>query len=38
MGMRIDEKDRYKKTINRLKDDIERRNKEIQRERQKKNK
>lgn len=36
MAMHIDEKENFKKKIDKMKDDIARRNKEIQKEREKK--
>lgn len=38
MSMRIDEKENFKKKIDKMKDDIARRNKELQKERDKKKK
>lgn len=38
MKIHTDEKENYKKKIDRMKEDIERRNKEIQRERERKKK
>lgn len=38
MKFHIDEKENYKKKINKMKDDMNRRNKEIQKEREKKKK
>lgn len=38
MKFRIDEKENYKKKIDKMKDDMNRRNKEIQKEREKKKK
>lgn len=35
MGMHIDEKENFKKKIDKMKDDIARKNKEIQKEREK---
>jgi hypothetical protein len=38
MGMRIDEKEFYKKKIDRFKDEIARKNRELQKEREKRKK